>query len=181
METTMFYILVCYNLIIKILYKYMLYWVFDLDYTLYQLPRYIDFSYIYLNKNNKLNKQLITLPLKKILFTNGTRGHAAKCLELMNLENIFDNIVAREDVDFIMKPSEYSFKKFNYLNNINNEDKVVFFEDSIENLITAKNKFNWITVLISPKQIKHKSVDFCFPHIDKALSFFLDKIHYCIN
>ena len=155
----------------------MLFWVFDLDYTLYQLPKNIEFNYLYLTPNNKLNNQLKLLPLKKVLFTNGTRGHAFKCLKLLKLEDIFENIVAREDVQYIMKPTIYSFNQFCLLNNINKTDKVVFFEDSIENLITAKNKFNWITVFIYPKRIKIKEIDFWFPNIEAALSFFLDKIY----
>lgn len=155
----------------------MLYWVFDLDNTLYQLPRNIDFNYRYLGPNNKLRQQLSILPLKKILFTNGTIDHADNCLKILNIENIFSNIVAREDVDYIMKPNIYAFNKFYKLNNIKYNDKIVFFEDSVENLIIAKNKFNWITVFIYPRQIKIPEIDFWYPSIDVALSFFLDKIH----
>jgi len=159
----------------------MLYWVFDLDNTLYQLPRNIEFSYRYLGPNRRLRQQLEMLPLVKLLFTNGTVGHANKCIELIKLDNIFNNIVAREDVDFIMKPNIYAFAKFCNLNNIIPNDKVVFFEDSIENLIVAKNKFKWITVFIYPKQIKRKEIDFWFPNIDVALDFFLDKINIILR
>jgi len=155
----------------------MLYWVFDLDNTLYQLPRNIDFNYRYLKPNAKLRQQLQILPLKKILFTNGTKGHAKRCVDLLQINDIFDNYVCREDVDYIMKPEVYAFNKLYMLNNITQNDKVVFFEDSIENLIVAKNKFGWITVFIYPKRIKLKEIDFWFPNIYAALTFFLDKIN----
>ena len=50
----------------------MLYWIFDLDQTLYRLERNTQFRYSLLNKNTQLDTQLRILPLKKILFTNGT-------------------------------------------------------------------------------------------------------------
>lgn len=154
----------------------MLYWVFDLDYTLYQLPIYLDFQYNYLSKDEDLKYLLDILPLKKILYTNGTVGHARECINIMGLKKTFNKKICRETVNNIMKPHMDSFKQFIRLCNIKKDDKVVFFEDSIENLITAK-KLGWITVLIQPNKIKLKEIDFWFPNIHKALTFFNKKIH----
>jgi len=154
----------------------MLYWVFDLDYTLYQMPNYIDFHYKHLKNDNDLNYLLTILPLRKVLYTNGTIGHAEECLNIMGLNKKFDKKICRETVNNIMKPNIQSFKHFKSLCNINKNDKVVFFEDSIENLIAAK-KLGWITVLIQPNKIKMKSIDFWFPNIHQALTFFNQKIY----
>ena len=152
----------------------MLFWVFDLDHTLYQLnSRY--FSYSYLKKNNKLKNLLTLLPCNKIVFTNGTIGHAKQCLKIMDLNNSFHKVYARNHFNNKLKPNIYVFKKFISLNNIKIKDKIVFFEDSIENLIVAKS-FGWITVLIGNYNKKLPEIDFYFLNINEALNFFIRKI-----
>ena len=47
----------------------MLYWIFDLDQTLYQLPSNMDFSYNALSKDNQLNYLLSKIPSTKIIFS----------------------------------------------------------------------------------------------------------------
>ena len=54
---------------------------------------------------------------------------------------------------------------------INDNDKVVFFEDSAENLVTAKS-LGWITVLIGNKKPMISDVDFWFTDINQALNYF---------
>jgi hypothetical protein len=51
----------------------------------------------------------------------------------------------------------------------------VFFEDTVENLVTSKS-YNWITVLISPRKNLLPEVDFTFPNCNVALNFFLMEI-----
>jgi len=152
----------------------MLYWVFDLDSTLYQLNDEIQFDYKYLNKDNQLSYLLKKLPLKKVMFTNGTLGHAHLCINKIELMNCFHNIVARDTIQDL-KPANSSFEKFMKVNNINSEDKCIFFDDMPDNLIVAKT-FGWITVLISPNKTIHENIDFHFSNIHLALNYFLTKI-----
>tara|TARA_E500000178_G_C16751577_1_gene630633 strand:- start:151 stop:645 length:495 start_codon:yes stop_codon:yes gene_type:complete len=154
----------------------MLFWVFDLDNTLYQLPRNTEFHYKYLDNDYQLKYSLSLLPMKKILYTNGTIGHADMCLKILDIENYFYKRICREDMNYIMKPHIKSFMIFIKKNKIMKNDKVVFFEDSVENLITAKNSFGWITVLIHPNHIMIPEIDFWFPNIHIALNFFNSKI-----
>ena len=151
----------------------MLYWIFDLDNTLYQLPDNINFSYNLLNEDTQLNYLLNNLPLKKMIFTNGTFGHAKQCLYKMKLYN-FNNIIARDTINDL-KPNYSAYYKFINNNNITINDKCIFFDDLPENLIASK-KFNWITVLISKNTEVHQDIDFYFPNIYIALNFFLSKM-----
>ena len=153
----------------------MLYWIFDLDNTLYQLENNKNFSYKLLHNDKQLNYLINNLPLKKIIFTNGTYGHAVQCLKKLCVHN-FDNIVARDTIQDY-KPNTTSYLKFMNVNNITNNDKCIFFDDLPENLIESK-KFNWTTVLIGPKQYIHEDIDFYFPNIYIALYYFLNKIHH---
>ena len=154
----------------------MLYWIFDLDLTLYQLPYGRQFSYSLLKNDSQLRYLLRKLPSHKLLFTNGTTFHADKCIKLLNLKNCFGNVIARDSI-MDLKPNTTAYQKFDVINNISEEDKCVFFEDSIDNLIVAKDR-GWITVLINPniKNNVHESIDFYFPNIYIALNFFNTKI-----
>ena len=136
----------------------MLYWIFDLDHTLYTLDKNAGFRYSLLEKNSQLETQLKMLPLKKIGIYHHFRG----------------NIHARDTLN-ALKPGIESFDRLIQTVGIRPRDKVVFFEDTIENLITSKG-YNWITVLISPRKNLLPEVDFCFPNCNVALNFFLMEI-----
>ena len=62
----------------------MLYWVFDLDETLYDLYGR-RFTYSLLEKDPHLSMTLNTIPCSKIIFTNGTYGHAIDCLKKIGI------------------------------------------------------------------------------------------------
>jgi len=152
----------------------MLYWIFDLDYTLYQLPEYINFNYNFLSKDTQLNYLLTMLPCNKILFTNGNTSHAIRSLEILGIKDKFISIYSRDNVESI-KPDVRSFNSVIKASKIKNTDKVVFFEDTVDNLITAKS-LGWITVLINKKQALTPEVDFWFPNIHIALNYFVNCI-----
>ena len=152
----------------------MLYWIFDLDYTLYDINKSLNFNYERLDKDIPLDTFLKLLPCKKIIFTNGTYDHAIKCLDIMDIKNNFESIIARNTISDL-KPNMNAYIKMMFMCDIDKKDKCVFFEDSINNLIIAK-KFGWITVLISKFSINNNSIDFCFPSVHYALRYFLTKI-----
>ena len=156
----------------------MLYWVFDVDHTLYQLPKDSRFfSYSLLSPDPQLKYLLSTIPCKKLLFTNGTKGHGITTVEKLNVKEKFPDtcIVGRDTLNGLLKPDINAFSEFISLMNIKNNDKVVFFEDTAENLVTAKS-LGWITVLIGNKRPMVSDVDFWFADINQALNYF----HNCI-
>jgi putative hydrolase of the HAD superfamily len=154
----------------------MLYWIFDLDYTLYQLPSGTPFSYSKLENDSQLRYLLKKLPCGKVMFTNGTVFHADTCIKKMKIGGCFDNVIARDSIQDL-KPNQSAFQKFEIFNKITAEDKCVFFEDSVDNLIVAKDR-GWITVLIHPDRHAntHENIDFYFPNIYLALNYFNQKI-----
>lgn len=152
----------------------MLYWIFDLDLTLYELPNNVDFSYKYLSKDKYLHYLLSKLPNKKLIFTNGTYNHAITSLKKLDILDLFHNIEARDTL-MSLKPYHKCYMNFIIKNKINLKDKCVFFDDLPENLINSK-KLNWITVLINKKKYVHQEIDFWFPNIYIALNYFICKI-----
>ena len=152
----------------------MLYWIFDLDNTLYHLPLNTELRYELLGKDNQLNYLLTMLPLQKIIFTNGTYGHAKKCLENIGITKHFNKIISRDRINSL-KPDYHSYVKLLNICKIKKNDLCVFFDDLPENLITAK-ELGWTTILISKTNYIHSSIDFWFPNIYLAVNFFVSKI-----
>ena len=149
----------------------MLYLVFDLDHTLYQME---DFSYDKLKRNPYLKFLLDMISYKKLIFTNGTLGHAQLCLNLIDISDKFGGIVARDTIKDL-KPFKSSYEKFIQVNNILPNDYVFFFEDSLDNLEMAK-RFGWITFYIGPQSQTHLPfVDMSFKSIEDNLEYFIAK------
>ena len=153
--------------------------IFDLDDTLLMSNEYKNYNDIKFNPKllNLLNK----FNNKKIIYTNGTYGHAKNSIPKLFRNNIFEKIYARDTIPF-MKPN---FKSFNYINNnifhnINNIDKYenisyIFFDDNLDNIETAK-EIGWITIWIphrnyenEVKKNNYKFVDYKYSNIYYAL------------
>jgi len=153
----------------------MLYWIFDLDQTLYQLPNNTEFNYNILSADEQLHYLLVIIPSRKIIFTNGTYNHGVTCLNKLNIIEHFHSIISRDKIK-TLKPDYKSYKRCMTLCNISDNDKCVFFDDLPENLIAAKN-MGWITVLINKEKYFDNNIDFWFPNIYIALNYFITKIN----
>ena len=170
----------------------MLHFIFDLDYTLYQNDNITgEFSYNDIKENTYLNTLLDQITYNKIIFTNATFQHAIKCLDIMKIRHHFpDNkIVARDTInDF--KPSESSFIKCMKHQGIGHDPltlvlkkntKVIFFEDTKQNLIQSKNH-NWVTIYIGKEDVLDEpTINRSFPTIEKSLEFIIEKNKNIIN
>ena len=72
-----------------------------------------------------------------------------------------------------LKPHNTAFNYFIRNTSLNRNNKIVFFEDTIDNLVTAKNDYNWITVLISPTNLrKNNYIDYIYKDIHTAVENF---------
>ncbi len=152
--------------------------IFDLDLTLYSELDHInseneDVYYNSFKKKNFLRKLLIKLPHKKYIFTNANLEHAKLVLKKLNLKNIFSNIMSSDLANDQYKPNVNIYLEAIKDFKIKENDEIYFFEDQEVNLKTAKNKFNWKTILISPdKYTKKKYIDYKFNTIEEALLYF---------
>ena len=93
-----------------------------------------------LKKNDQLISKIRILEGKKIIFTNATTKHAKKILKILELEHDFDQIIDIKDLEYIPKPDKRSYKKLLECLNLNKENlnKTIFVEDTVKNLIPAK-------------------------------------------
>ena len=132
-----------------------------------------------LEKNDQLISKIRLLEGKKIIFTNATSKHAKKILNILELEHDFDQIIDIKDLEYIPKPDKRSYKKLLECLNLNKEnlDKTIFFEDTVHNLIPAKEL--GITTVWMKNSINEKDFIKNFNFIDYSfnnLNEFLDTI-----
>ncbi len=132
-----------------------------------------------LKKNDQLISKIRILEGKKIIFTNATSKHAKKILKILELEHDFDQIIDIKDLEYIPKPDKRSYKKLLECLNLNKEnlDKTIFFEDTVKNLIPAKElgiTTVWMKNSINEKDFRKNCnfIDYSF----KNLNEFLDSI-----
>ena len=129
-----------------------------------------------LKKNDQLISKIRILEGKKIIFTNATSKHAKKILKILELEHDFDQIIDIKDLEYIPKPDKRSYKKLLECLNLNKEnlDKTIFFEDTVKNLIPAKElgiTTVWMKNSINEKDfIKNSNfIDYSFNNLNEFL------------
>ena len=129
-----------------------------------------------LEKNDHLISKIRILEGKKIIFTNATSKHAKKILKILELEHDFDQIIDIKDLEYIPKPDKRSYKKLLECLNLNKEnlDKTIFFEDTVKNLIPAKElgiTTVWMKNSINEKDfIKNCNfIDYSFNNLNEFL------------
>ena len=129
-----------------------------------------------LEKNDQLISKIRLLEGKKIIFTNATLNHAKKILKILELEHDFDKIIDIKDLDYIPKPDKRSYKKLLECLNLNKEnlDKTIFFEDTVKNLIPAKElgiTTVWMKNAINEKDFMKNCnfIDYSFNNLNEFL------------
>jgi len=119
----------------------------------------------FLKKNELLENQINRLNGKKIIFTNGSRAHAANVTKRIGIDKLFDGVFDIVDSDFYPKPSIEPYKKI--IENYNIEPEYcIFFEDIARNLKPAhelgmktvwiKNKEPWAAEYSDAKFINYR-------------------------
>lgn len=129
-----------------------------------------------LKKNDQLISKIRILEGKKIIFTNATSKHTKKILKILELEHDFDQIIDIKDLEYIPKPDKRSYKKLLECLNLNKEnlDKTIFFEDTVKNLIPAKElgiTTVWMKNSINEKDFMKNCnfIDYSFNNLNEFL------------
>ena len=96
--------------------------------------------------NPRLAEQLLRLPGRRFVFTNGARGYAHRVLERIGIADCFEGVFAIEDGDLTPKPAPSAYRRMIERFGFEPRDAVMF-EDTPRNLEAAK-AFGMATVLI---------------------------------
>lgn len=135
----------------------------------------------------ELGKAIAALPGRKLVYTNGSRRHAERVTEYMQLTHAFDGLFGIEDSDYIPKPTISAYETFCEHHDVD-PARAVLFEDLERNLAPA-HAMGFATVLVhSAKDWSHEPVearpagpeDLEHPHIDYVtgnLTGFLQGLH----
>jgi putative hydrolase of the HAD superfamily len=147
--------------------------IFDLDDTIIYYPHgIVDYSNIY--PDATLFNLFENLKYPKIIYTNGTHGHAINILKNMRLTEQFTAVYARDTMP-AMKPDmiSYKFVENDIRKNIDEKNKYYFFDDILDNLQTAKSR-GWETIWVHEDFMnKPFYVDLAFPNIHTAIMYYL--------
>ncbi len=108
-----------------------------------------------LNVDAHLHTALTALPGRKIVFTNGSRGHAQRVLSARGLDGVFGEIIGIEDTGYVPKPQPSAYTHL--LETLHVEpSRAAFVEDMARNLEPA-HKLGFVTILVhSQKDWSHE-------------------------
>jgi putative hydrolase of the HAD superfamily len=107
-----------------------------------------DVSLDCLTPDPDLRAAIAALPGRRLIFTNGSVGHAERVLSHLNLRDLFSELFAIETADYVPKPALATFDRICKLHDID-PPMTAFFEDSEKNLVPA-SRLGMTTVLVGP-------------------------------
>lgn len=106
-------------------------------------------DYSALKPNPQLAKDILKLPGKKFIFTNGDTAHAMRVLNKIGLNNCFDGIYDVTYTDFVPKPYQQAYDSF--IKHFALEPQTTaMFEDNLANLEMCK-KLGMTTIFVGDK------------------------------
>jgi len=97
-----------------------------------------------------LGARIAALPGRKLIYTNGSLGHAENILDRLGIAGHFDDIFDVAAAGFTPKPHREGFDRFSSRFNLPIRESVMF-EDSARNLKTA-HEMGFTTVLVRAKE-----------------------------
>ncbi|KAI9195805.1 hypothetical protein LWI28_018284 [Acer negundo] len=122
--------------------------------------------YNFLKPDPLLRNLLLSLPIRKVIFTNADKTHAARVLNRLGIFDIND-YKRHPDLELpktpiVRKPFEEAYEQVFKIANINPQ-KTFFFDDSVRNLQTGK-RMGLHTVLVGTSH-KAEGVDYALESI----------------
>jgi putative hydrolase of the HAD superfamily len=126
----------------------------------------------FLKADKALENEIRKLNGKKIIFTNGSKAHAANVTKRIGIDKLFDGVFDIVESNFIPKPSIEPYKKI--IENYKIEPQYcIFFEDIARNLKPA-HELGMKTVWIKnnePWAAKYSDADFINYKTDNLAKF----------
>ena len=106
----------------------------------------------------RLRNMLQSLDGRKLVFTNAPRSYALRVLDILDVEDVFEQIFSVESTKFHAKPSVRGFQKL--LKSIKTKaSDCIMLEDSLPALMTAK-RLGMKTIWVSKRLHKPNFVDY---------------------
>ncbi len=120
-----------------------------------------DIDYSVLIPDPQLQAAIDSLPGRKIIFTNGPRGHGEKASAACGLRQCFDQIYGIEDAAYVPKPRAPAFEKVFATDGLTPQNTAMFEDDPVNLLVPFSLGLQ--TVLVGPENggdhILHRTLD----------------------
>ena len=100
----------------------------------------------YIQPNPRLNEILSNIPQAKVIFTNASREHAERVLDVLGIRHQFERIVDVRDVNYESKPQPAAYRRICEILDVE-PSACLLVEDNVKNLRPAK-ALGMITVLV---------------------------------
>jgi putative hydrolase of the HAD superfamily len=120
----------------------------------------------YLQPNPELDRVLASIPQEKVVFTNASREHAERVLDLLAIRRHFARIIDVRDLDYESKPRPSAYHRTCALLQVRPEE-CLLVEDNARNLRPAK-ALGMTTVLVGDgSDPPDEGVDFVLSRIEE--------------
>jgi len=116
-----------------------------------------DIDYSWLAPDPELGAEIAALPGRKLIFTNGDRGHAERTARQLGILDHFEDIFDIVAAGLVPKPAAETYDKFTVLHRIDTAHAAMF-EDLARNLSVPK-ALGMRTVLIVPTHLEEEIGD----------------------
>ena len=121
----------------------------------------------YIQPNPALAQALASVPPDKVVFTNASREHAERVLDLLGIRNHFARIVDVRDMGYESKPNTSAYRRICELLGVRPEE-CLLVEDNVRNLRPAK-ALGMTTVLVNSRSNSvDDSVDYSIPCVEEV-------------
>ena len=120
----------------------------------------------YLQPNPELDAVLEAIPQEMVIFTNASREHAERVLEVLGIRRHFSRIVDVRDMEYESKPQPAAYARICELLGVTPE-ACMLVEDNVRTLCPAK-EIGMSTVLVGDgSQAQHRCVDHAIDRIEQ--------------
>ncbi|NIV37622.1 MAG: pyrimidine 5'-nucleotidase [Anaerolineae bacterium] len=119
----------------------------------------------YLQPNPELDAVLATIRQEMVIFTNASREHAERVLDVLGISQHFSRIVDVRDMAYESKPQPSAYARICELLGVEPEE-CVLVEDNVRNLCPAKD-LGMSTVLVGDgSQSRKRCVDYAIDRVE---------------
>jgi putative hydrolase of the HAD superfamily len=115
-----------------------------------------DIDMSHMQADQPLRSAILSLPGRRIVYTNGSRPYAHRVLAARGLDGVFDAVYGLEQADYLPKPAQAAFETIFALDGIT-PARGAMFEDDARNL-AAPHAMGMRTVHVAPEPQAHPYV-----------------------
>jgi len=105
----------------------------------------------FIQPDPELRQMLITLPLRRFIFTNADRDHARRVLQVLGVEDCFEGIIDVRAIQFYCKPEPQAYQLALQIAQVEHPERCLYLDDSLSNLAAAR-RMGFYTVWVGQGQ-----------------------------